>query len=224
MTRHVSPSIRRRWRILLPLMLLILGCGPTAQPLQGNIITLLGHTDILHPGAQVTIPLLVQEVNNRRPSPNVKIDVGIGADLDSATPLFSGRTGADGTVLATFTVPEGLADPNQFLVVRSDIALFSGSGGALTQGALTQPVFVGPAYNVLLSTDKPRYQPGQTLHARVLVLDKLALRPAQGQDVRLRIQDPSGILLADQTVTLSEWGIGSLDLPLDERAESGQYR
>lgn len=224
MTRHLPGSLRRRWRILLPLMLLILGCGPTAQPLQGNIITLLGHTDILQPGATVTIPLLVQDVGTRRPSPNVKIDVGIGADLNSAAPLFSGRTGLDGTVLASFTVPDGLADPNQFLVVRSDVALFSGSGGALTQGAYTQPVYVGPAYNMLLSTDKPRYQPGQTLHVRVLVLDKLALRPAQGQAVRLRIQEPDGILLADQTVTLSDWGIGSLDLPLDERAGSGEYR
>ncbi len=83
---------------------------------------------------------------------------------------------------------------------------------------------LGPAYNILVSTDKPRYQPGQTLHTRVLVLDKLNLRPAAGQTVRVQIQEPGGIWLADQTLALSDWGIASLDLPLDERAESGQYR
>jgi hypothetical protein len=90
--------------------LLILGCNPTPQPLQGNIITLLGHTDFVQPGAQVTLPILVQDVNSRMPAANVKIDVEIGPDVGGTRPLFSQRTGADGMVLAGFTVPEDLTD------------------------------------------------------------------------------------------------------------------
>ncbi len=96
MPRHLSASYPRRWRILLPLLLLILGCNPTPQPLQGNVITLLGHTDFMQPGAQITLPILVQDVNSRRPAASVQIDVGIGPDASSVRPLFSQRTGADG--------------------------------------------------------------------------------------------------------------------------------
>lgn len=221
---HLSAPYRRRWRILLPLLLLILGCNPTPQPLQGNIITLLGHTDFMQPGTQVSLPILVQDVNSRRPAANVKIDVEIGPDTESARPLFSQRTGADGMTLAQFTVPEDLNDPQQFLIVRSDQAIFANAGHQLSRSAFSQPVYLGPSYSILVSTDKPRYQPGQTLHVRVLVLDKLSLRPAAGQKVRVQIQEPGGIWLSDQTISLSDWGIGSLDMALDERAESGQYR
>jgi hypothetical protein len=110
--------------------------------------------------------------------------------------------------------------------VRSDKAIFSNSGNQISQlqSGFSQPVHLGPAYSLLVSTDKPRYQPGQTLHTRILVLDKLTLRPAAGQTLRVQIQEPGGIWLADQTLPLSDWGIGSLDLLLDERAEPGQYR
>ena len=110
--------------------------------------------------------------------------------------------------------------------MRSDKAIFSNSGNQISQlqSGFSQPVHLGPAYSLLVSTDKPRYQPGQTLHTRILVLDKLTLRPAAGQTLRMQIQEPGGIWLADQTLPLSDWGIGSLDLLLDERAEPGQYR
>lgn len=224
MSRKLPISLRRRWRILLPLILLILGCGPTPQPLQGNVITLLGHTDTMQPGASITLPILVQDVNSRRPAANVQIDVGIGPDLAAARPLFSQRTGEDGMVLAQFTVPADLADPQQFLIVRSDKALFTMTGNQLSQSAYSQPVHLGPATSLLVSTDKPRYQPGQTLHTRVLALDKLSLHPAAGQTVRVRIQEPGGVWLTDQSLTLSDWGIAALDLPLDQRAASGDYR
>jgi uncharacterized protein YfaS (alpha-2-macroglobulin family) len=107
--------------------------------------------------------------------------------------------------------------------VRSDKAIFSNSGNQISQlqSGFSQPVHLGPAYSLLVSTDKPRYQPGQTLHTRILVLDKLTLRPAAGQTLRVQIQEPGGIWLADHTLPLSDWGIGSLDLLLDERAEPG---
>ena len=41
-------------------------------------------------------------------------------------------------------------------------------------------VYVGRTFNVLASTDKPVYQPGQVIHIRGLALDTLDMHAADG--------------------------------------------
>ena len=58
----------------------------------------------------------------------------------------------------------------------------------------------------MVSTDKPVYQPGQTVHVRVLALDSLALKPAGGQAAQMRIRNPQSITLVDQALALERVG------------------
>jgi uncharacterized protein YfaS (alpha-2-macroglobulin family) len=84
-------------------------------------------------------------------------------------------------------------------------------------------VYVGRAYNVLLTTDKPVYQPGQVIHLRGLALDTLDMHAAAGMTMTLSVADPQGNKLSRTEVAASGYGIASLDFALDTEAPSGEY-
>lgn len=199
--------------IALLLVVLISGCEP--EPVERQYLTVFGHRAIMQPGAAAELPILLRWVSSNQPVPGSRVDVLLGKSVDSAKTLFSGHTDSDGMVTARFGVPEDLKDPEQFLIVTTE-QLFG-------EAAYSRPVYIGRTYKILISTDKPVYQPGQTLHLRVLALDSQSLQAAAGQKVQVRLQDPEGIYLVDETLTLSEWGIGRLDFDLDSQAAAGDY-
>ena len=74
-----------------------------------------------------------------------------------------------------------------------------------------------------LTTDKPLYQPGQTLHTRLLALDRVHhARP--GQAITLEIIDPDDTLLYRTQATTSKYGIATADWQIPARLRLGQYR
>ena len=76
--------------------------------------------------------------------------------------IFSGVTGQTGTVDASFKLPE-LAEGAYQLAVKVD--------SYLGPDQVTQTIQVTDAVQILLSCDKPLYQPGQTIHLRALAMD-----------------------------------------------------
>ena len=213
----VSSDLLRLKLALLPLIFAIMACGGTPPaPVDSHTITVLGLRTVMQPGSAVELPILISNSTSHSASPNSPVKVSLGQTPERATELFSGRTDKDGFVTAKFAVPKDVSGPNQYLIITTD-KLFG-------SGAFSRAVYLGPTSNVLISTDKPIYQPGQTLHARVLVLDSLMLKPAAGQALQLRLQNGDGIFLLNQQLTLDEWGIAHLDYELDTRALSGNYQ
>jgi A-macroglobulin complement component/alpha-2-macroglobulin family protein/MG2 domain-containing protein/A-macroglobulin receptor len=89
--------------------------------------------------------------------------------------------------------------------------------------SLRVPITLRRQHKIYLSTDKPIYQPGQTLHMRCLVLQKPSLHPLDGGSAEFSVTDPSGNIIFRLPATLSEYGIASADLPLDELIINGRY-
>ncbi|HET7036357.1 MAG TPA: MG2 domain-containing protein, partial [Thermomicrobiaceae bacterium] len=74
---------------------------------------------------------------------------------------------------------------------------------------------------VFVESDKPIYQPGQTIHLRVLALDA-ALRPAAGQ-VTVEVSDAKGIKVFKQGATVDDFGMAAVDLPLSDEPNLGSW-
>ena len=204
--------------LLLPFVLIILGCGnPAPRTADSNYVTVLGHRSIMQPGGAIELPIVLRSKSSNRPVPAANVKVMLGQTPETAQVLFSGTTDFAGAATAKFTVPANLADPRQFLIITSDRLV----GGA---AAYSRAVYIGRSSNVLVSTDKPVYQPGQTIHARIIGLDSQSLKAAAGQTATLQIQNPDGATLLQQAIKLSDWGIGSYDFDLDTRAPAGNYR
>src|SRR5262249_4749132 len=71
-----------------------------------------------------------------------------------------------------------------------------------THEVITQTVQLRRSWKLMLSTDKPVYQPGQTIHLRSLALHRPDLKPVAGHAVTFSITDPKGnVIFKKQDVT-----------------------
>jgi A-macroglobulin complement component/alpha-2-macroglobulin family protein/MG2 domain-containing protein/carboxypeptidase family protein/A-macroglobulin receptor/macroglobulin-like protein len=75
---------------------------------------------------------------------------------------------------------------------------------------------------ILVSTDKPLYQPGQSLHIRVLSFDR-DLKAIANAGGTLKIRDPEGTYIFRRAITTSRFGVASVDWPIPENTRLGQY-
>src|SRR6185369_13306249 len=73
-------------------------------------------------------------------------------------------------------------------------------------------------------TDKPIYQPGQTIHVRALALRAFDLAPAARGEVLMEIEDGKGNKVFKKTLTTSEYGIAQADFTLADEVNMGDYR
>jgi hypothetical protein len=74
----------------------------------------------------------------------------------------------------------------------------------------------------LITTDKPLYQPGQLLHARVLIFDS-TMHALSSYESGLRITDSEQTTLFRATLKTSRYGVASIDWPIPENTRLGEY-
>jgi len=91
------------------------------------------------------------------------------------------------------------------------------------QDHIVRPIEIKRAYRVYLTTDKPVYQPGQTIHIRALVLNGLSLKPYANQPILFEILDSKGNKVFKTNLTSSEYGIASCDFELANEVNLGRY-
>ncbi|MCA1619101.1 MAG: type II secretion system protein GspG [Acidobacteria bacterium] len=83
-------------------------------------------------------------------------------------------------------------------------------------------VSVAQEPRVLLNTDKPLYQPGQTAHLRALVFDP-AEHAVAGEEVTFRVEDEAEETVFNETLKTSRFGVASADWRVPEGARLGTY-
>jgi uncharacterized membrane protein YgcG len=81
-----------------------------------------------------------------------------------------------------------------------------------------------PGGKVLLTTDKPLYQPGQTMHLRALALDPGDGKPLAGQPVLFEILDGKGNKITKRTITSSSYGLAAMDFTLGSVLNMGNFQ
>jgi hypothetical protein len=107
------------------------------------------------PGSQSALRVVVRDSRDATPLSGASIKVSLQpAAGGPAVELYRGTTDAQGSAEVSFVVPEDL-DPSQILIVETDSDLGSDD--------IQRPVTVARDYRVLLTTDKPLYQPGQVI-------------------------------------------------------------
>ncbi|MCE7987739.1 MAG: hypothetical protein DYG89_41780 [Caldilinea sp. CFX5] len=216
------------FRLLIPFIIFLLGCPPPAPTPPPEVfveeapadlatgIAILGATDYLAPASKGSLLVQLHAPYSSERLPDTRVRVTLNTPNGETRELFTGQTDKAGLVHVTFDVPATVNDPNQVLTVVADSTNYG-------QLQTSQEVYVGRVYNVLLSTDKPVYQPGQVIHLRTLALDTTALKAAQEQPLVLTVADPAGNKLMRKELTTSAFGIASADFQLDSQAASGDY-
>jgi hypothetical protein len=112
-----------------------------------------------------------------RPVPGADVRVSMAAEGGGpSVVLYSGKADADGALAASFRVPQGGQTQQTFIVeTRSDRG----------HDEVRQAVTVQRSHKLLLTTDKPVYQPGQVIHLRALAFSHVRYAGRRGQRYRL---------------------------------------
>jgi alpha-2-macroglobulin-like protein len=92
-----------------------------------------------------------------------------------------------------------------------------------TNEVITQTVQLHRSWKLMLSSDKPVYQPGQTIHLRSLALHRPDLKPVAGHAVTFSITDPKGNVIFKRQDVTSKFGIAACDCPLAAEIIEGAY-
>ncbi|MBV9959198.1 MAG: hypothetical protein JO360_12295, partial [Acidobacteria bacterium] len=146
--------------------------------------------------------------------------VGVHAELkfdesEGGTLTATGTTGADGYAELTFSLPRKLTESDAELSITAVLDDFK-------QQAESDIYFDRDA-RILISTDKPLYQPGQVLHLRALVFD--AQRRAIAQTpLSLTVLDPDDGVAFRGELKTSRFGAANVDWPIPASTRLGDYR
>ncbi|MFP4394865.1 MAG: MG2 domain-containing protein, partial [Anaerolineales bacterium] len=183
---------------------------PPAAPQE----TLVLGQNQLAPGRSAALRVLVRTADAALPLAGAEVVVSLRTAPDVIRQVYRGATDADGAAEVTFTVPEDLPSSADLVVETRSPA---------GEAQIVQPIRIQRAYKMYLGSDKPAYQPGQTLHLRALVLDAADFTPAEGEKAIFAVHDPAGREIFKQAATLSEFGIAALDVPLPAGTPHGAY-
>jgi hypothetical protein len=84
------------------------------------------------------------------------------------------------------------------------------------------PLYAPARVHVL--TDRPLYEPGNTVKFRAVALKGNDLTPLDGRPGLWRVFDAEGVMLLEEKAPAGPWGISSGTFPLDPGSESGSWR
>jgi len=175
----------------------------------------LGPTQFV-PENPSALRVVVRDNESGQPIPNASVTVRMISKRDGTTQtLYTGKTDARGTAPVAFVLPPTTAREQTLIVETQSVA-----GADRIERAVT----VARSYKVLVTTDKPIYQPGQVIHLRALALGAIDRVPARNQDIEFLIEDPKGNKIYRKTLKASDYGIVSADFQLAETVISGDYK
>jgi len=129
--------------------------------------------------------------------------------------LFTHQTNDAGTIEERFEVPGDLLGAAELRVALSH--------PELGEDVVTHPVTVSRKHQILLTTDKPLYQPGQVIHMRALALGTGDRLPAAEQAITFEVMDSRGNKVFKQSTATEQHGVGFADFTLATELNQGSY-
>jgi len=171
------------------------------------------------PGAHYSARVRTANPVSGRPLKGVAVEAALsfeGEDDDKTVVKAAGNTGDDGFVTLDFELPPGAHAYDDEVGLK-----VSARRGSFVDEVETE-VTLDEKPGALLTTDKPLYQPGQTVHMRALLFDK-GERALAGQALTLKVEDEEGDAAFETELKTSRFGVASADWRLPDSAKLGTY-
>jgi uncharacterized protein YfaS (alpha-2-macroglobulin family) len=208
---------RVRWRFIYD--------GDTAPAFeQVRSISTILHRAVLHilgqdaylAGTQAAVRLVVSDASDGASRVIDSGAVRVELLVPKATPriLYAGRLDRRGTAEADFRFPAGLTGSYD---LRFTAQTPVGSAEA------TQTVHLDDKVSVLLTTEKPIYQPSQTIHVRALALDRASGHAAAGRKLTFEMEDARDNKVFRKAATTDAFGIASAEFTLADEVNLGAW-
>ncbi len=128
--------------------------------------------------------------------------------------LFAGAINRRGTTEAQFKLPSSLAGNYQLRYVADT---------PIGTTEFTQSIRLEDKVSILLTTDKPIYQPAQTIHVRALALDRADHEAVGSRKLTFEVQDSRGNKVFKKATETDAFGVASAEFELADEVNLGTY-
>lgn len=165
-------------------------------------------------GSEAAMRILVTDTNNEEIHGKGSVKVELLIPGKKPELLFAGALGRGGSVAAQLRFPAGLTGsyPLHFIAET-----------AIGSAESTQSVELKDKVSILLTTEKPIYQPGQTIHIRALALDRDHHAAVSERDLTFELEDPHGNRVFKKATQTDKFGVASAEFTLADEVNLGAY-
>ena len=189
------------------------GTESISQVLHMPVVHILGQQSYLS-GGQAAVRVVVTDSANEAIAGPGSLRIELTPAGQRAQVLYNGRLDRRGSAEAQFRFPAGLVGsyPLRYVV---DTPIGSAE--------FSQTVKLEDKVSILLTTEKPIYQPGQTIHARALALDRANHAAAGGRKLTFEVEDSRGNKVLRQVTETDRFGIAAAEFTLADEVNLGTY-
>jgi uncharacterized protein YfaS (alpha-2-macroglobulin family) len=193
------------------------GIESISQILRRPVVHILGQTKYLT-GSRAAIRVIVSDATHNDVALSTIQTGSLRIELlipkQKSRPLFSGRLNHRGTVEAQFRFPAGLTGKYDLHYVADT---------PIGSSEYTQPIQLEDTASILLTTEKPIYQPGQTIHVRALALDRADYKAEANSKLTFELEDSRGNKVFKKSTETDKFGIASAEFSLADEVNLGTY-
>jgi len=189
------------------------GTESISQIIRTPVVHILGQQSYLSGGPAAVRVIVTDSKDEIIAGPGaVRIELAVANQKPRI--LFTGRLNHRGTTEAQLRFPGGLVGGYDLhYVVDTPIG----------STEFTQPVRLEDKVSILLTTEKPIYQPGQTIHVRALALDRSNHQAAASRKLTFELEDSRGNKVFKKLTGTDEFGIASAEFALADEVNLGTY-
>jgi hypothetical protein len=192
------------------------GTESISQILRTPVIHILGQQSYLSGGlaaVRVIVTDSGDEIISGRGSLQIEL-LGPDPTDRKSIPLFTGRLNSRGTTEAQFRLAAGVVGSYRLrYVVDTPIG----------STEFIQPIRLEDKVSILLTTEKPIYQPGQTIHVRALALDRASHEATADRKLTFEVEDSRGNKVFKKATQTDKFGIASAEFGLADEVNLGAY-
>ena len=180
---------------------------------ESTVLVLRSDLEVIVKSSRREVLAFVQNMVTGRPAAGVDILVSDGKAVAA-----TGKTGDDGVFKTALESLKDLADVRLFALGQGHAASFNlNLAGLELSSGLTAKGY--------LYTDRPAYQPGETVALRGILRDvhNASYAVPENSEFKLSITDPQNRLLSEQTARVSHFGTFDSTFVLPATTANGQY-
>ena len=190
----------------------IAGTESISQILARPLIHILGQQSYFAGGA-AAVRVIATDTHNESVGDGM-LRIELNVPNQKPRTLFTGRMNQRGTAEAQFRFPAGLA---------GSFPLHYAVDTAIGPAEFTQQVRLEEKASVLLTTEKPIYQPGQTIHVRALALNPADHEAAAARSLTFEVQDSRGNKVFKKATQTDAFGLASAEFALADEVNLGAW-
>ncbi|MEO0129790.1 MAG: MG2 domain-containing protein, partial [candidate division WOR-3 bacterium] len=175
------------------------------------IVKVLGQDQFIY-GTPIKYRIIVKNQRTDEPVSGAKVKVILNTEKTEKI-VYEGITDNSGTCETNFKIFEDIKNANLKFIVNSDLGKDEYETGIrITSGNLTY-----------LVTDKPIYQPGQTIHIRTLSLQKPNLNAVKNKEIIFEVEDAKGNKVFKKAIKTDEFGVAYTPFLLADEVNFGNW-